>query len=123
MEEKALLERRDRVLGDIRESNAKFANWNGSGVAAEKNAQCESVAAEIADQSKQLSVLRLASVLLNAAMESHRKKNQAPVLSRASELFSKLTCGSFRGLQTDFDDEGPLLVAERSSGERLPWRD
>ncbi|MCU0713476.1 MAG: hypothetical protein MUC43_15560 [Pirellula sp.] len=106
-------------MGDIRESKAKFAHWNGSGIAAEKHAQCESVAAEIAEHAKRLSVLRLASVLLNTAMESHRKKNQAPVLSRASELFCKLTCGGFVGLQTDFDDQGPLLVAERSTGERL----
>ena len=116
---KRLSDQRDRILGDIRESKAKFAHWNGSGNAAEKHAQCESVAAEIAEHSKRLSVLRLASVLLNTAMESHRKKNQAPVLSRASELFCKLTCGGFVGLQTDFDDQGPLLVAERSTGERL----
>ena len=116
---KRLSDQRDRILGDIRESKAKFAHWNGSGNAAEKHAQCESVAAEIAEYSKRLSVLRLASVLLNTAMESHRKKNQAPVLSRASEFFCKLTCGGFVGLQTDFDDQGPLLVAERSTGERL----
>jgi uncharacterized protein YhaN len=115
-----LSEKRDRTLGDIRESKAKLAQWNGGGGAAEKHAQSESVATELAELTKRLAVLRMGTVLLNAAIESHRKKNQAPVLSRASELFCKLTCGGFSGLQTDFDDQGPLLVAERSTGERLP---
>jgi uncharacterized protein YhaN len=115
-----LSEKRDRTLGDIRESKAKLAQWNGGGGAAEKHAQSESVATELAELTKRLAVLRMGAVLLNAAIESHRKKNQAPVLSRASELFCKLTCGGFSGLQTDFDDQGPLLVAERSTGERLP---
>lgn len=115
-----LSERRDRTLGDIRESKAKLAKWNGGGGAAEKQAQCESVATELAELTKRLAVLRMGTVLLNTAMETHRKKNQAPVLARASELFCKLTCEGFSGLQTDFDDQGPLLVAERSTGERLP---
>ena len=114
-----LSDRRDRTLGDIRESKAKLAQWNGGGGAAEKYAQSEGIAAELAELTKRWAVLRMGTVLLNSAMESHRKKNQAPVLSRASELFCKLTCGGFNGLQTDFDDQGPLLVAERSTGERL----
>jgi uncharacterized protein YhaN len=115
-----LSEKRDRALGDIRESKAKLSRWNGGGGAAEKQAQCESAATELADLTKRLAVLRMGTVLLNTAMETHRKKNQAPVLARASELFCKLTCEGFSGLQTDFDDQGPLLVAERSTGERLP---
>lgn len=116
---KDLSERRDVILGDIRECNSKLTSWDGSSVAAEKFAQCESLTAELSGMAKRLAVLRMSSVLLNAAMEQHRKKNQTPVLSRASQVFSRLTCGAYSGLQADHDDRGPVLLATRSSGESV----
>jgi uncharacterized protein YhaN len=116
---KDLSERRDVILGDIRESNSKLTSWDGSSVAAEKFAQCESLTAELSGMAKRLAVLRMSSVLLNAAMEQHRKKNQTPVLSRASQVFSRLTCGAYSGLHADHDDRGPVLLATRASGESV----
>ncbi len=64
--------------------------------------------------------LRLASEVLQRAIESYRQKHQGPVLNRASELFSRLTIGEHRGLTTAFGgDDRPVLVAIRQSGEHV----
>jgi uncharacterized protein YhaN len=64
---------------------------------------------------------KLAAAVLRAAVERFREKNQGPVLSRAGTLFAELTCGSFTGLRTDFDDRNePVLIGVRAdSGERV----
>ena len=64
--------------------------------------------------------LRLASEVLQRAIESYREKHQGPVLSRASELFSSLTLGEHCGLTTGFgDDDTPVLVAIRKNREQV----
>jgi len=64
--------------------------------------------------------LRLASEVLQRAIESYREKHQGPVLSRASELFSSLTLGDHCGLTTGFgDDDKPVLVAIRKNKEQV----
>src|SRR5208337_723210 len=64
--------------------------------------------------------LRLASEVLQRAIESYREKHQGPVLSRASELFSSLTLGEHCGLTTGFgDDDKPVLVAIRKNKEQV----
>jgi uncharacterized protein YhaN len=64
--------------------------------------------------------LRLASEVLQRAIESYRDKHQGPVLKRASDLFSTLTLGDHRGLTTGFaDDDKPVLVAIRKNGEHV----
>jgi uncharacterized protein YhaN len=64
--------------------------------------------------------LRLASEVLQQAIESYREKHQGPILTRASELFSRLTLGGHSGLTSDFgDDDKPVLVAIRRNGERV----
>jgi uncharacterized protein YhaN len=64
--------------------------------------------------------LRLASEVLRQAIESYRKKHQGPILTRASELFARLTDGRHSGLTSDFgDDDKPVLVAIRHNDERV----
>lgn len=64
--------------------------------------------------------LRLASEVLQQAVESYREKHQGPILKRASELFARLTIGHHSGLTSDFgDDDKPVLVAIRQNGERV----
>jgi uncharacterized protein YhaN len=44
----------------------------------------------------------------------YRKKNQAPVLARAGELFSKLTLGSYANLRDELDENSkPILLGVR----------
>jgi uncharacterized protein YhaN len=48
--------------------------------------------------------LRLASAVLEEGIERYRKKNEKPVLSRASSLFARLTVGSFDGIAIDHEN-------------------
>jgi uncharacterized protein YhaN len=61
--------------------------------------------------------LRVASIILSRTVEQYREKHQGPLISRASELFSQMTLGSFGRLQADYDDKGnPVLIGVRSGG-------
>lgn len=57
--------------------------------------------------------------LLRTVVERYRQEKQAPLLTRASSLFSTLTLGAFRGLLVDYDDDTPRLVGVRADGETL----
>jgi uncharacterized protein YhaN len=64
--------------------------------------------------------LRIAAAVLQSAMDSYREKHQGPVLTRASEIFSRLTLGEHDGLTTAFgDDDKPVLVAIRKNKEKV----
>lgn len=64
--------------------------------------------------------LRIASEVLHRAIEAFREKHQGPVLSRASEIFSRLTLGDHSGLTTGFgDDDRPVLMAIRKNREQV----
>lgn len=64
--------------------------------------------------------LRMASAVLQSAMDSYREKHQGPVLTRASELFSRLTLGEHDSLTTAFgNDDKPVLVAIRKNKEQV----
>lgn len=61
-----------------------------------------------------------AARLAGRAIEHHRAKLQNPLIARASELFTTVTGGSFSGLGVDYDDDQPVLVAQRSMAESVP---
>lgn len=64
--------------------------------------------------------LQMASEVLQRAIESYREKHQGPVLNRASELFSSLTLGEYKGLTTGFgENDKSVLVAVRKSRENV----
>ena len=63
---------------------------------------------------------RIRPAVAQYLIEAFREKHQGPVLSRASELFSRLTLGDHSALTTDFgDDDKPVLVAIRRNGEHV----
>ena len=61
---------------------------------------------------------RMASAVLERVIEQYRDKHQAPVLSRASELFRRLTLGRFSRLQVGLE-ETRLECVEASDGKGL----
>ena len=113
---------RDEVVGQIKAENIELRKIDGGSVASEKMAACESIASRLEDQVRELARLRMCSALLNAAIEVHREKNQGPVLSRASSIFSQVTLGSFTELRADYNESGePTLTGVRGSqGEAVP---
>ncbi len=84
---------------------------NEAALAAEEK---QTILAEMGQHLERYVQLKLALEALREGAERYRKKHQGPVLGRASELFARLTCGSFLRLQNDGDEEGrPHLVGVR----------
>ena len=103
--------------GKLLQEFERLQNSDESTLQAQK---AEDAVARVRPAVSQYLRLRLASEVLQRAIESYREKHQGPVLSRASELFSSLTLGDHCGLTTGFgDDDKPVLVAIRKNREQV----
>jgi uncharacterized protein YhaN len=71
---------------------------------------------ELAFQAELYVRKRAQAKLLRFAIDRYRAEKQAPLLSRASELFQTLTLGRYRKLLVEYDGETPRLAGERSDG-------
>ncbi len=110
--------RRSRLDQAIGREETVLEGMDGNSKAAEAEERAQSLLTEIQDGAERFVRLRLAATILHQQIEHHREQNQDPILRRASELFGRLTLGSFASLQTDFDDrDEPVLVGVRPSGE------
>jgi uncharacterized protein YhaN len=64
--------------------------------------------------------LKIGGRVLALAIERFREKSQGPILKKASELFGRITCGSFASLRADHDPDGnPILVGVRKGGKEI----
>ncbi len=73
--------------------------------------------ARIENDAVQYARLHIASAVLREGVERYRKKNEDPLLRRASELFRRLTLGSFTELRADVNERGEnVLVGIREGG-------
>ena len=107
---------RDDFLRTVVQEETELQKMDGNALAAEKAAKCESIASRLENQLHELAVLRVASACLHAGIEQHRKKNEGPLLRRASEIFQQITLGGFERLRADFNDRGkPVLVGIRGA--------
>jgi uncharacterized protein YhaN len=87
---------------------------DGSPVAANASEEAEQQLATMVSGVEQYLRLQIAALILEQRIEDYRKKNQAPVLARAGELFSKLTLGSYANLRDELDESGkPILLGVR----------
>ncbi len=97
------------------------SRWNGTDDAAEAEQTAQCLLTQLREQSEQYIRLRLAAAMLRKAVEAWREANQDPVLQRASEIFSRLTLGSFAGVRSDLNDDGQsILVGVRPNKELVP---
>jgi uncharacterized protein YhaN len=112
---KRQLEARDR----LRIAREQFERIGGSDGAAVAESARQEALAEIQDVAERYVRTRTAALLLQWAVDRHRREKQAPMLRKASQLFGDLTLGSFAKLELDFDDDRPRLVGCRPSGERV----
>jgi len=114
-----LEEERGQLREQIGSQRQALSTMDGGTQAAEVAEQIHSLLADIETDAAQYARLRLASAILQTAIERYQKANEAPVLRRASELFRQLTLGSFQGLRADFDSRGEkVLVGDR--GDHSP---
>jgi len=87
---------------------------DGSAVAANASEDAEQQLATIVSGVEQYLRLQIAALILEQRIEDYRKKNQAPVLARAGDLFSKLTMGSYANLRDELDESSkPILLGVR----------
>ena len=100
----ALEHQRDELTTTMANEDNELKQLSGGDTAAQYQLDCESSAAKLEDEFRQLAVLKVASGILTTGIERYRKKNQGPVLERASEMFGELTLGGFTGLRAEFDD-------------------
>ena len=113
-------EEKQRVAESIGEHRNELSRMDGSDKAAEAQIQAECLLASIRGDAEEYIRKRLASTVLAQAIERFRESSQGPVLSRASELFSTLTLGSFSGLRADSDETGKtILVGVRPGGQTV----
>ena len=96
----------------------RLAALDGSGRAAEAAEDAENHLAQMGTLVEEYCRARLAYRLLEDEIKQYREKHQGPIVRRASELFEKLTLGSFLAIRGD--DEGeegrPILKCVRPSG-------
>ncbi len=87
---------------------------NGDSQAADLNQTLLALYARAEQQARDYALLTVQSAALHNAIELYRQENQGPILCRAEQLFSQLTCGDYVGLKAQFDERGnPILVGLR----------
>ena len=87
---------------------------DGSDTAAAASEEAEQHLAAMVSGIEQYLRLQIAALILEQRIEEYRRKNQAPVLARAGELFAKLTLGSFASLRDELNESGtPILMGVR----------
>ena len=99
------------------EAKKMLEQMDGGELAARKAEEVENNLAELRTAAEQYLRLQVGVDMLRREIEDFRRRNQDPVLTIASQIFSELTLGSFSGLKTDVDDRGePILVGIRDNG-------
>lgn len=107
----------DQTIGQERNELSKM---DGSSRAAYLAEETQMLLGGLENDVEQYARLRLASFVLNQAIERYREKNQTPILKRANLLFAQITRGSFEGVRAEFDDNGqPVLVGVRPGGKEI----
>ncbi len=106
------------------------ASMSGGDVAAQAAAQGQEKLAEIRDAAERYLVLYLAKHALEQQIQEYRTSQHSPVLDRASKIFSRLACGAFAGIVTDFaENDTQIFVGVRpgpgggEEGERVSVKD
>jgi uncharacterized protein YhaN len=111
---------REEWAGRVRELETKCGSVNGSSAAAEADERALGILANMHADAERFLRLRLATVLLRQQIDRFRAENEDPLIARASDLFSRLTCHEFIGLRTDYaEDDRPVIVGVRRTGTPL----
>jgi len=77
----------------------------GDSGAAEASAQAQEALARVRSDLERYVRAKAAAVLLAREIDRYREDNQGPLLTKASQLFARLTLGSFTGVRAGYDDK------------------
>jgi len=114
----AVSEAKAKADQDLGGAMQRLALVDGSARAAEAAEEAEQHLATMAMLVEEYARAKLAHRLLEDEIKRHREKNQGPIIRRASQLFERLSLGSFTGIRGDNEgDEGkPVLECVRPGG-------
>jgi uncharacterized protein YhaN len=105
----------DQAIG---RQNAELSRMDGTDRAAVIAEEMQAILGGLERDVEQYARLKIAARVLSLAIERFREKSQGPILKRASNRFSQITCGSFEGVRADHDPSGnPVLVGVRPGGK------
>ena len=77
----------------------------GDSGAAEAAALAQEALARVRSDLDRYVRAKTAAVLLAREIDRYREENQGPLLTKASQLFARLTLGSFSGVRAGYDDK------------------
>jgi len=101
----------DRAVGELKN---QLDGIDGGNKAAEAAEEAEVILTKIKEQARKYLKLTLALKVLEQEIECYRKKNESPLLAKASQYYMKLTLGSFAGLTISYEGEQPAIVGVRT---------
>lgn len=107
----ALSAEKDYLAETIGSLRNELSKMDGGGEAAELAQKRQEILGRLDPDARRYARVRIATRILDRAIERFREKNQGPLLRRASELFSEITCGSFQGVRAEFDGAGSPVIA------------
>ena len=89
---------------------------SGSEKAADLHQSIQLLAGKIDRDAAHYARLKIASLVMQRAIEHYRRENQNPVLAYAEQMFCRLTCGEYQSLKVDYDAKGrSLLFGQRAA--------
>lgn len=104
-----------------RDTRKNFDAVGGADAAARAASDRQSALAEMSEIAERYVRLRSAGIVLRHAIDRYRREKQAPLLTRAGQLFSVLTGQSFTELQLELDQhDNAHLAGIRRSGASVP---
>ncbi|MBN2725271.1 MAG: AAA family ATPase [Deltaproteobacteria bacterium] len=108
---KDMQKNRDTLRGDYTLITSSIKSKDGSDKSASSEQEAQEYLSELYELTGDYLRQMMAAKILETSIEEYRKKNQAPVLSRAGEIFSKLTLNSFVSLRDDITSDGKLFLS------------
>ncbi|RFC62809.1 hypothetical protein DYI37_12635 [Fulvimarina endophytica] len=119
-EEQDLESEAREVFADLRDRQKQKETLARGGGAETAAFEQRAIEAELLDLARQWAVLKIAANLVGGAIDTHRRRQDAPLMRRAGERLARLTGGAFGGLSQQFTDgDRAELLAVRENGERL----
>ena len=107
----AELTRETHLIGGIENGLTEMRVDSG---AAEASADAQEALARVRSNVERYVRAKLGAFILGREIERYRQENQGPMLTKASELFARLTLGGFTGVRAGYDDKDrPALKCVR----------
>ena len=112
----ALMEQQRVISAQLAMAKADLAKITGSDEAAKAEGKKQEALARMTTAIERYIKVTTAARLLKWSIDRYRETRQGPMLKRASDIFARLTLGSFDLLTVDFDHEPLALQGKRPGG-------